>query len=386
MPLSHPIGKTARPSYINLGRLSWLHFLNDGAANYLPGILPALLIELHVDVRFAGFIMSALLFGQSLQVFSGWFADHVGGRWMMVLGLLGSSVGAALIGWADQIAWLIPALLALGLSNALFHPQALACAHQASGSRPGFGMALFLIGGELGRGLWPLIGSVVVMYLGLGWLWLLGLPALLTLALTGRSLPRQRQRHGDAGPIRWREHLGPVSALVAFSLLRALLIFGVVTYVPLIWHAHGHSLTHGAGAIAVMLVAGIIGNIGSGHLADRLGPRAILVVSSLASAVLLLLFAHGQGAWLWVLLSLLGVALFASLPLGIVIGQDLFPENRSLGSGIAFGLSNGLAAVALIGLGPIATDWGINAVFPALAVLAFMAAMIGWKMPLRARP
>jgi len=25
-----------RPEYARLGALSWLHFLNDGAANYLP--------------------------------------------------------------------------------------------------------------------------------------------------------------------------------------------------------------------------------------------------------------------------------------------------------------------------------------------------------------
>ncbi len=377
-------GAVIQPSYANLGNLSWLHFLNDGAANYLPGILPALLIALHVDVRFAGVIMSALLVGQSLQVFSGWFADHVGGRGMIVMGLLGSSIGAAMIGWADQIAWLIPALFAIGISNALFHPQALACARQASGSRPGFGMSLFLIGGEVGRGLWPLIASVVVTYLGLRWLWILGVPALLTLILANRALPRQRRRHGNATPIAWREHLGPMSALVAFSLLRALLVFGVVTYVPLLWHAHGRSLADGAGAIAVMLVVGIVGNIGGGHLADRLGRRAVLVFSSMACAtLLLLLFVSGQGAWQWVLLGLLGMMLFASLPLSVVIGQDLFPENRSLGSGMALGLSNGLAAVALIALSPVASHWGIDAVFPALAALAAVAGLIGWRMPLR---
>lgn len=374
-------GTKDQPLYAKLGTLSWLHFLNDGAANYLPGILPALLIALHVDVRFAGIIMSALLVGQSLQVFSGWFADHVGGRWMMLLGLVGSSVGAALIGWANQIVWLIPALVAIGVSNAFFHPQALACARQACGSRPGFGMSLFLIGGEIGRGLWPLIGSVVVVYLGLGWLWLLGLPALLTLALAGRSLPRQRRRHSDANRIAWREHIGPMSALVVFSLLRALLIFGAVTYVPLLWHARGYSLDAGAGAIAMMLVVGIVGNIGGGHLADRIGRRAVLIASSLACSVLLALFVVCHGDWQWFLLGLLGVAMFAALPLGIVIGQDLFPENRSLGSGMALGLSNGLAALALIGLGPIASRWGIEAVFPALAAMAVAAALIGSIMP-----
>ena len=35
---------TGQPEYGKLSVLSWAHFLNDGAANYLPGILPAILM------------------------------------------------------------------------------------------------------------------------------------------------------------------------------------------------------------------------------------------------------------------------------------------------------------------------------------------------------
>lgn len=52
--------------YVRLGSLSWLHFLNDGSANYLPGILPVVLITLHVSVSLAGTVMSALLIGQNI--------------------------------------------------------------------------------------------------------------------------------------------------------------------------------------------------------------------------------------------------------------------------------------------------------------------------------
>lgn len=39
--------------------MSWAHFLNDGAANYLPGVLPAILISLNLSVALAGTIMAA---------------------------------------------------------------------------------------------------------------------------------------------------------------------------------------------------------------------------------------------------------------------------------------------------------------------------------------
>ncbi|MST32128.1 hypothetical protein GHK86_05230 [Acidimicrobiaceae bacterium USS-CC1] len=35
----------------------------------------------------------------------------------------------------------------------------------------------------------------------------------------------------------------------------------------------------------------------------------------------------------------------------ILIGQDIFPENRSMGSGIALGLANGIGALLVLAIG-----------------------------------
>lgn len=371
----------ASPHYLRLAGLSWLHFLNDGAANYLPGVLPAVLLAVGLDSGYAGTVMSALLIGQSLQVISGHLADHVGGRLLILFGLLGSSAGAAAIGWVDSVAALVPALLAIGLANALFHPQALAGARSLSASRPGLGMSLFLVGGEVGRGLWPLLASLVVVHLGLHGLWLLSLPALLSIALLWRWLPQQAPRPAHAERLKWRYHLGARCALVGFSLLRALAIFGTVTYVPELWEQGGRSLVDGAAAIAVLLVVGIVGNVGGGHLADRIGRRVVMAGSSLAGAILFVGFILAGSGWQWPLLGLLGIALFASLPLGILAGQDLFPENRSLGSGIALGLSNGLAALALLGLDPLARACGTDAVLWVLAAALLVSAAVPFALP-----
>lgn len=339
--------------YARLFGLGWLHFLNDGSANYLPGVLPAVLIALDQPVALAGSVMAALLIGQATQVISGLIADYVGGRMFIILGLLGTSLAAAMIGLATSMAMLIPALILIGLSNALFHPQALAAARRLSGSRLGFGMSLFLVGGEVGRGLWPLIASIVVVTWGLHALALLALPALLSALLLWRQLPVQAPRHVEAKPIAWRRHLAPMSALVAFQSLRALTIFGCATFLPILWRDRGHGLTEGAALITVMLVVGIIGNVGGGHIADRIGRRPVLFASSLSAAAVLAAFLLSTGPLQWIMLGLLGIALFATLPIGVLIGQDIFPENRSLGSGIALGLSNGIAAVGLAGLGVI---------------------------------
>lgn len=369
------------PQYRRLAALSWLHFLNDGSANYLPGILPAVLLALHQSTALAGSVMSALMIGQAFQVVSGWLADRIGGRVFIVIGVVGSSLSAAMIGLAPSLGMLIPALVVLGLSNSLFHPQALAGAHALSGNRRGFGMSLFLIGGEVGRGLWPLIASVVVALWGLHYLWLLAIPGVFSVLLLWNQLPSQNPRHPDVRPIVWRRHLAPMSLLVAFSLLRSLAIFGLVTFLPIIWISRGHGLTEGAALITVLLVVGIIGNVGGGHLADHIGRRPVLLGSSLLGALLLLAFMFTGGLVQWLILGLLGIALFASLPLGILIGQDIFPENRSLGSGIALGFSNGLAAVTLAGLGLVAAQHGPEAVLWVLVGALVLAGLLSLGFP-----
>ncbi len=377
-----PASAQYAPQYSRLAGLSWLHFLNDGAANYLPGVLPAVLLALHQDVGLAGTVMAALLIGQALQTVTGWVADHIGGRAFIVLGVLGSSLGGALVGFAGTIWVLIPVLVVIGLSNSLFHPQALAGARGLSGNRRGFGMSLFLVGGEIGRGVWPLLASLVVVNWGLQYLWILALPALISIILLWQRLPQQPRRHPEAQPIAWRQHLNPLAVLVAFAMLRALTIFGSVTYLPVLWHTEGHSLVGGASLITVMLVVGIIGNVGGGHLADLIGRRPVITGSSVLGAALLAGFLVTHGWWQWSLLGLLGIALFATLPLGILIGQDIFPENRSLGSGLAVGFSNGLAAVALAAvLGPLASADGPQTVLWLLVGAMVLAALVSLWLP-----
>jgi len=361
--------------------LSWAHFLNDGAANYLPGILPALLIRLDLSVALAGTIMAALLVGQALQPFFGLLADRIGGRALVVAGLVGSSTGGALIGWVDDTAPLIAALMLIGISNALFHPQALAGVRQLAWPRQGSSMSFFLVGGEIGRGLWPALASLIVMFAGLQYLWILALPALFTLPMLWRWMPALPARRAAHTSLNWRRHAVPLSLIVTFCALRSLIIFSVITFVPVYWVAAGGSLAVGASFITVLMIVGVAGNLAGGRIGDQTGTRVVLVAAMCAAALLLGVFNLLPSAWLWLVLSLLGIAVFSTLPLTILIAQDVVPENRSFGSGLALGLANGLGALAVMALGPVAQTWGAGAPLWVAAGCALVAAGLGLVLP-----
>ena len=149
-----------------------------------------------------------------------------------------------------------------------------------------------------------------------------------------------------------------MSRLVLFSTLRSLMIFSVVTFVPLMWTQAGGSLITAASFVTVMLLVGVIGNVGGGRLSDRMGKRPLLVAATVLAVVMLAVFLQVSGLWLWPVLGVLGISLSATMPLGILVAQDILPGNHSLGAGLALGLANGLAALGVMALGPVAALWG----------------------------
>jgi MFS transporter, FSR family, fosmidomycin resistance protein len=360
--------------------LAWTHFLNDGAANYLPGVLPAVLAGLHIPLRLVGTVMAALLIGQALQPVCGWIADEIGGVSMVLGGVGLSTVAGALVGVMPGYWSLVVMLGLIGIGNAMFHPQALAGIRMLTTTRHGLFLSTFLIGGEIGRGVWPLIASILVVSLGLKGLVLMALPAAVTIPAIVHRIPSIPRRRPNIPRASIRRHLPAMSILIGFASLRATAMYALATFLPILWVERGGSLVGGASIVTVMLLAGIIGNFAGGHLGDRVGRRRLIIVASAMSVIVLATLLEAHGPAVWILLGLLGIATFATLPPQILMGQDLLPENPSLGAGLALGFSNGIGAIAMIAQGLLAARLGIMTVlwlnvailFAAVAVAPFL--------------
>lgn len=337
--------------YLPLFSLAWLHFLNDGAANFLPGILPLVLVTIHRPPALAGTLMFALLAGQALQPLTGLLGRPLGGRRLMWFGLISALLGAALVGLTSNLGGLVAVLALIGIANACFHPQALTAARRFAGSRGHFGVAVMMLGGEIGRGLWPLIASLVVVWSSFRDLWMPALAGLLTVPLAARLLPAP-VIPSFAFHVHLRGRMGAAGRLLLYTAVRGGVVTGAVTYMPILWDSRGGGLVGGATLVTLMLMVGIVGMLYGGHMADRLGRRPVLVGAGLLMAACTALIASGSGPGLWLGASLLGIPAFATFPVTTVEGQDLFPDNRPFGSGIALGLGNALGAglAALLGL------------------------------------
>lgn len=362
-PPPHSKNDLDRLHPFRLAAMSWTHFLNDGGAFFLPGILPAVIGHLHQPLFMVGPIVASIYIGQILQPLFGIWADHIGGKFFVIGGLMLCVGTASLIGLSANVWILITLVLLSGLGSTAFHPQALSAARSLSGKRHAQGMAVFLVGGELGRGFWPLLASLIVVHLGLSHLWLIAIPTVLTIPWLIRAVPSQPAKPISGGKLLIRSHLRPFLLLVGFSAFRNFAVFGAIAFIPIMWHLRGGTLVQGAGILSTLLVTGIIGQIAGGTVADRWGRRHVLMASSIAMLVLLPILPHLGGLWLYVVAGLLGIACFSTYSSTLVIGQDIFPENRAMGSGIALGFSNAIGAMGLFPLGYVAANLGSTAVF-----------------------
>ncbi len=362
--------------YGPLAGLAWLHFANDGAANFLPGVLPAVLVALGRSPALAGTLMFVLVAGQGLQPVAGLLGRPLGGRRLMWFGVAGAAVGAGLVGFAGSLAWLLVVLALIGVANACFHPQALAAARSYAGRRGHFGLAVMLLGGEIGRGTWPLIASAVVAWGTLSRLWVPALIVLATMPLVHRLLPAPRVPTSE-WRVRMHGRLAATGRLLAYVALRGLVVIGATAYLPILWESLGGGLIGGAALVTTMLIVGLVGTLYGGHLADRIGRPPVLAAAGVLMATGLALVAWGALPALWAGAALTGIAAFATFPITTAEGQDLFPENRPFGSGLALGLGNALGAglVALIGL--LASLWPLSALFWLFAGVALATAPLG---------
>lgn len=342
----------------SLAGLAWGHFLNDGAAFYLPGVLPAILIAMGLSVSYAGALMTALLLGQILQPAVGLWADKIGGKTFVVFGLFGTSLGGALIGFAPNVVTLVIFLLIIGVCNSFFHPQAVSAVRSIAGNRPGFYTSIFLSGGEVGRGVWPLLASFIVTFWGVHALWVMSIPAFLSLLPLWRVMPTLPARSRTSKPLNIKEHRKPLTALLGFCIFRAYVIYSILTFIPLLWQEKGGTLSGGASFITVFMLLGIIGNLSGGHLGDRFGRKPILVIAIICSTFLLFLFLQFEGIMDWIFVGLIGIMLYMMNPLTVLIAQDIFPDNKAMGSGLVMGFTSAIGVIGVALVSPLADVWG----------------------------
>ena len=312
-----------------------------------------------------------------VQPYIGYLADRITLRYFVILAPAVTAVMMSLLGIAPRYAVLALFLVVVGFSSAAFHAVAPVMAGRLSGRSLGRGMGFWMLGGELGRTLGPLVIVTAVTFLtleGTPWLMTFGLLASFVLFLLLKDVPGRPAQTPQA--ISFRQGLRMLSPLLAPLLgivaARVFMLAAMTTYLPIFLTEEGASLWSAGLSLTIFEAAGVVGALVGGSLSDRLGRRLVLFVAMLTTPLFMLVFLAAGG---WLRFPLLLVTGFTSLsvaPVLMALVQESFPENRAMANGLYMSLSFVIRSIAIVALGAAGDLFGLRVAFAASAVVPLL--------------
>ena len=182
---------------------------------------------------------------------------------------------------------------------------------------------------------------------------------------------------------------GAFRLLLVATAFRSVAFYGLFTFVPLWEVSEGHSKAYGNALLSLVLLAGAVGTLCAGPLADRFGRKIVLVTSLTVSPVLVLAFVLVGGVLGAIAVCLSGAVIVSTFSVTTVMSQEYLPSKIAMASGMSVGLATGLGGIAAVFLGVIADSVDLRAalIVTALgpAVGAVLALLLPAERPARAR-
>jgi FSR family fosmidomycin resistance protein-like MFS transporter len=371
--------------------LSLGHLVTDINQGALPALLPFLIAEYHLSYAAAGFLIFACNIASTVvQPLFGHLADRYATPWLLPAGIVCAGAGLAATGLVPGYGWILPAVMLSGIGVAAFHPLGARLVHCLSADRKATAMSIFGVGGTLGFAFGPGLATAALLHWGLAGTVILAAPTTFLAALiawhqsaTPVATSGATRGRLEARSVEARDAWGPFACLTVAVIGRAVLFYGLNTFIPLYWiHVLGQSRAAGATALTVFALAGVVGNLLGGRLTDRFGPTRVAAVGF----CVLLPFMPGLVAVTNVpvalaILAAMGFALSTTYSPLVVLGQAYLPNHVGFSAGVTLGLAITVGGVATPLLGRLADHYGLWAALAALSAVPPLSAALALTLP-----
>jgi FSR family fosmidomycin resistance protein-like MFS transporter len=364
-------------------QILWLtvtHGVVDAYALSVPFILPILLDRVAPEnyrAFFAGAFAATGAASTSIgQVGFAWLADRGVKAPFLWLGIGTAAVGMSLLGVAPNLPVAFLLMLVGGLGVAAFHPQSAVAAARLSQGARGFGMSVFIFGGNVGQAAGPLL--LILAYAA--WSTAVFAPAMVVgLALCvifGRmyvSIARDSTSKGVTGPF-WSRALFVLYLIVT---VRTLTVIGLLNFMSL-YLDQEMALTDTRRALVLsgFILCGSVGMLLGGPLSDRFSRLPLLLVSLILPTPIFLLALRAEGFAFPLLLLAANFLLQLTTPLYILLGQETMDRPSNLATSFVMGGAWGTAGLLQLPIGAVANSVGLAPVLSGLSLLPAAAALL----------
>jgi MFS transporter, FSR family, fosmidomycin resistance protein len=370
--------------------LSGGHFAADFASGSVPAMIPFLTARFDLNYALAAVLLLAVTVSSSLvQPLFGLWSDRRGVLWLIPGGIALAAVGVGGAAISPMYPVVVVLVFAGGLGIAAFHPEGAKFAAYASGPKRASGMSYFNVGGNAGYAVGAFATGELVVWLGLVGGLLAMLPVLAASMLITRELPRLSRLtpvRGASSHDSGADDRRAMTLLGVVIALRSVPWFALLAFVPLWVVAHGHSKADGNRLLFLMLLAGAIGTLVLGPVADRVGLRRTLVVTQAAIAPLILAFVYIGGVVGVISLMLVGVCVVGTFGVTMVLSQLYLPRHVGMASGLSIGLAMGIGGIAAVILGAVADAVDLRLALTVSVIAPALGVLVCLQLPAPARP
>lgn len=388
--LDEEFGSDGEFQTANVATIAAGHAVHDTYTAFLPPLLPSFVQTFTLSNTAAGALAAFLQLPSLLQPFIGHLADRTTVRWIVILGPAVTGTAMSFLGWAPNYAALAMLLIVAGVSVASFHATAPVAVGYLSGNRLGRGMGFWMVGGEIGRTIGPLVVVSALAVMSMKSMASLSFVAIATsffLFVRLRDVPLRTRADGEQVP--WRTAIrgmaGTMGLLGALVALRSMMVMATTLFLPLYLIDNSTSLWVAGVALSIVEAAGIAGAFAGGWTSDHVGRRAVLVFGQLTAPLALLAFLAAEG-WVRVaILPLIGFALLSVPPVLMAVVQERFPQSRALANGVYLSMNFAIRSIAAIAYGAFADAFGLTTSMYIAAAAMFAGLPLIWMISPKAR-
>lgn len=391
---NHRVERSARAPLRIFRAVAVGHFGIDVFSSMTPVLVAFLRGPLAMSGAQMGFAVGIAQFlSGATQPLFGWVVDRLGSRivgplsvaWTMVF----VSLAIVTAPFAESYLLFVGCLALGALGSGAFHPQGTMHAATALPGRGATTTSIFFFCGQLGLATGPaaaglLLDRVGPLGVGVFGAAFLVVPLFMVTQMGSVAVnpPPSTVETGPADEADGRSlWSGTVLLLASIFAARAWLFIGTAAFLPILFQDKGWSST-GQGVVtgAFWLGGGAAGVI-AGVLADRLGRRALICVTTLLGSIPLFYLPITSGNWAFAMALLAGALLGAPHSTLMVVAQDLLPLRAGLASGLALGFLFACGALSSWAIGGLADVFSLVPVLQAGALAGVVAALLSLLLP-----
>jgi FSR family fosmidomycin resistance protein-like MFS transporter len=368
--------------------LSLGHLATDLYSSTVATMQPVLGEVYGLSLAEAGLLSGVFMFASSvLQLPFGILSDRHSSRLFTVFGPLAAAIFLSSLAWSGGFPGLLGLAFLGGMGVAAFHPQSTKDATRLAGARKGVGVALFITAGTFGLACGPPYFSFIVARFGFEGFAMAMIPAFLLSPLLFWKLPSPPQSaNGAARKVDWSElraQWRPLSLHYSLVVVRSIVQLGIGQFLTLyLVRERGMEIAQASLVLALFFLAAATGSLCGGNLADRKGGKNVVGLSMAGSAPLLAGFLMTTGWVSIVLLFLGGVFLLLTIPVNVVMAQELAPSQGGIVSSLMMGFAWGVAGITAVPLIGWAGDhFGLQTVLWGVALTPLAGIFLARRLP-----